>query len=429
MALTASGCVSQYGFDPSESPSPGPVSPPGGGGGNPTPTPAPTNPPAPTATPRPTSTPVPPAPTATPVPPQPTATPVPPRPTATPVPPQPTATPAPTVPPNSTPTPVPVARKDAFNPPAASAPKKIDIMFCVDSSGSMADDQDVLAASFEEFMNKFILSGIDAQIGIITTDTTANSASSGRYWKNVYGSYRNPALGNLLRKQVGSPWISASSPNAVSDFTSNALVGTSGSGRERCMESFLAATDSSHLASGGANAGFFRPGAMPYVIFVTDEDDAIETDAQLPVVISDFKNRVSGLCDRAAGCTNFQVDMVLDLNARAPSGGVHYPLGTSLNSYPNAYLQLASQIGSRKLNIKAADWGDSLADVGGSVVNQLEKEFKLSFGANLGSIRVYVDGNLMDPSGWVYKPATNSVEILNPSSIAGHALVITYTSN
>lgn len=292
----------------------------------------------------------------------------------------------------------------------------------------MADDQDILASSFEGFINRFVASGIDAQIGIITTDTTADSASNGRYWRNIYGSYRNAGLGNLLRKQAGVPWIVSSSPNAVSDFTSNAVVGTSGSGKEQCMESFLAATQPAKLASGGANAGFFRPGAMPYVIFVTDEDDAIASDAQLPIVISNFKDRVNSLCSRSDGCTNYQVDMVLDLDASPPSGGRHYPLGTSLNSYPHAYLQLAGQIGSRKLNIKASDWGDSLADIGGAVVSQLQKEFKLSYAANLGSIQVFVNGNLMAANAWVYHADRNSVEILNPAAVAGQQLLIKYTS-
>src|SRR5688500_11827035 len=51
----------------------------------------------------------------------------------------------------------------------AGEPTPADILFVVDNSGSMADEQEILAANFDAFINQIAGAG-NYQIGIVTTD-------------------------------------------------------------------------------------------------------------------------------------------------------------------------------------------------------------------------------------------------------------------
>src|SRR5262245_37249544 len=61
----------------------------------------------------------------------------------------------------------------------AATPTPADILFVVDNSGSMADEQQRLADNFDKFINQIAGAG-DYQIGIVSTDLeTMNGEVSG----------------------------------------------------------------------------------------------------------------------------------------------------------------------------------------------------------------------------------------------------------
>jgi len=136
---------------------------------------------------------------------------------------------------------------DSFDQKAAA---QIDILWVVDNSPSMQDEQNNLANNFSSFISIIEQSEVDYQIGVISTDM------------ELFG--HQGAL-------QGSPKIIVRSPDAASQFANNVRVGTGGAGNEQgLLAAYTALTDP--LISGG-NAGFLRQGGALAIIFVSDEND------------------------------------------------------------------------------------------------------------------------------------------------------------
>jgi hypothetical protein len=133
--------------------------------------------------------------------------------------------------------------------------KAVDILFVVDNSGSMVQEQDKLARNFEAFIK--LLRGQDIndfQIGIITTDADSSSGQG---------------------KLQGTPRI-IQYPQMTQDditkyFVQNIKVGIGGSPYEKGLESMRLAL--SPAMRSGYNKGFLRDDAVLAIIFIGDEDD------------------------------------------------------------------------------------------------------------------------------------------------------------
>jgi hypothetical protein len=120
--------------------------------------------------------------------------------------------------------------------------QEVDVLFVVDDSGSMGDEQNNLASNFESFINVALAWNADYRIGVTTTDMS-----------NIKGALQ------------GTPPVVVPGDD-VAEFIDNVLVGTSGSGTEQGL-----------LAAQEAIAGSFKPyireEAQLVVIFVSDEED------------------------------------------------------------------------------------------------------------------------------------------------------------
>ena len=102
---------------------------------------------------------------------------------------------------------------------AAEQTKKLDIVWIIDDSGSMADEQSALGTNFSAFIDDFILKNIDFKMAITTTDTST-SAKKG---KMVTGS----------NVELTSAKAHADEAKFKEDFNNMINVGTSGSGNEK----------------------------------------------------------------------------------------------------------------------------------------------------------------------------------------------------
>ncbi|RME19690.1 MAG: hypothetical protein D6806_17855 [Deltaproteobacteria bacterium] len=142
----------------------------------------------------------------------------------------------------------PGTRVDVFE--QASVPV-LDVLWVVDNSASMQDEQQALAENFQSFFSYLEETGADYHIGVTSTDI-----------------YNPEHQGRLL----GSPpVITKDTADAAAAFASNVNVGTEGKGDEQGLAcALLALTEP--LAS-GANAGFLREEAYLFIVFVSDEDD------------------------------------------------------------------------------------------------------------------------------------------------------------
>lgn len=130
---------------------------------------------------------------------------------------------------------------------------EVDVLFVVDNSGSMVDEQQRLADNFPRFMDYFVDAGVDYHIGVVSTDT------------------EHPDHTGRLQSTGGFRWIDLDTPDPASAFSSLALLGSHGSQNERGRRAaWLALTNP--LVE-GANAGFYRHAARLQIIVVSDADD------------------------------------------------------------------------------------------------------------------------------------------------------------
>jgi hypothetical protein len=173
----------------------------------------------------------------------------------------------------------PDVRVDTYTQQAAS---KIDVLWIVDNSGSMAPRQENLARNFGSFIQEFAKNSIDYRIAVTTTDIFREA---GRF--------------------VGNPKIiTPTTPNVATIFANNIRVGTTGSPYEVGLEAARLslelqkqANEATVLMCQGAcpsmnnaqckancetNATFqfLRRDAYLYLIFVTDEEDRSSQDVR-----------------------------------------------------------------------------------------------------------------------------------------------------
>lgn len=136
---------------------------------------------------------------------------------------------------------------------------KIDALWVVDNSESMAEEQTGLGQSFQAFIANLIGSTVDYHIGVISTD---------------------PGQRGKLHTSNGIPFIDRNTPQAQNAFISNVAVGTNGSRLEMGFESATRALGKGPDWSPGKsleipteNQGFLRADASLFIIMVSDEDD------------------------------------------------------------------------------------------------------------------------------------------------------------
>jgi hypothetical protein len=171
-------------------------------------------------------------------------------------------------------------------------PQETDILFVIDNSGSMAEEQANLALELPAFIEELKTGGgaaHDFQVGVITTSIYQNAQlQSGQV---IYQEY--PEESGKLRPvpdEAGAATqekvISSSDPALVAKFARLVQQGIVGSGQETPFEAVrLAVTDLAQVpTSEGGNQGFLRDGARLLVVVVSDEDDCSERARRPPQV-------------------------------------------------------------------------------------------------------------------------------------------------
>ncbi len=126
---------------------------------------------------------------------------------------------------------------------------EVDVLWVIDNSCSMWEEQTALTENFPIFMNFFLGSGLDYHIGVVSTDMN-NAAESGR-----------------LRQANGYRYIDEETENPTSIFTSMAAMGTAGHFDEKGREAAYAALE---LKKDGYNVGFLRDDASLHVVVISD---------------------------------------------------------------------------------------------------------------------------------------------------------------
>ena len=178
---------------------------------------------------------------------------------------------------------VPVEQGKVETKDIPAVPRRdVDILFLVDDSGSMKEEQESLKANFSRFIA--VLESIDGGLPNIhlgvTTPNLGTSAIDGTTAAGIGTCVGQGEAGALRRISAGGPAFLADLDDGHGGRTRNytgtladafgliANVGTAGCGIEQHLEAVKRALDHNP-----ANAGFLRPDAYLAVIVVADEDD------------------------------------------------------------------------------------------------------------------------------------------------------------
>ncbi len=172
-----------------------------------------------------------------------------------------------------------------LGPPPASADlpmdegcQKVDLLFVIDNSGSMQNEQASLVASFGGFVAG-IQAALDTadsyHVGVVTTDSYGSNAdgckSLGALVTRTGGEASSGT--NCLPFSSGMRYLDDTEPDLATKFACIAQVGISGSGDEIQAEAGYRAISPNLNGPGACNEGFVREDALLVVVIITDEDD------------------------------------------------------------------------------------------------------------------------------------------------------------
>ena len=159
-----------------------------------------------------------------------------------------------------------------------------DIVFVVDDSGSMAEEQANLARNFPVFMRELNVPGADLHIAVVSSDmgagatTYSQACATGGGDHGTFCNYHDRmgvAVDSCAKCAVdvtGGRFLRTVNPNfpagsLENTFTCMATFGTSGCGFEHQLSSLRTALTSP------ANGAFVRDDAYLAFVVITDEDD------------------------------------------------------------------------------------------------------------------------------------------------------------
>ncbi len=273
----------------------------------------------------------------------------------------------------------------------------VDVLFMVDNSGSMSEEQDNLDENFAEFIRGADTFSNDYQLGIITSDMD-NEEQKGRL--------------------QGNPRVMANNPDIENQFANTVHVGTEGAGEEHGLEaahhalsdplafdSGLACTANADCAEpdlcvegfcGGFNRGFLREEAALEIIFVSDEDDF--SPATLNFYVDFFKN-----------LKGFRNEGRFHAHAIVGARGGHSASCEGPGGQADAgqrYVEVAHRSNGQVYSICDDDFGRPLQELGNQAFG-LPRQFFLSRPAERASVEVLIGGQPAE--GWSYDQESNSV--------------------
>jgi hypothetical protein len=283
---------------------------------------------------------------------------------------------------------------------------KVDILWVIDNSGSMGDEQDSLAYNFGTFITRFLSEDVDFRMGVTTTDTRA-----GFLGRDVDSA--NKRLTADEAKKNESQFIHA--------FKSIVKVGTHGSGREQGL-----LTTEAYLKDKKNVKNFLRDDAYLIVVIVSDEEEQSSQSAKhYANYLWGLKNGNKGLVkvysivttpdtkENNLTCTTVSGQQVCYANSYF-SGSIGYK-----------YMELSKLTNGKSHDIHE-DFYSILENMGGNIVDLLDSFALNEAPSDEASIVVSVNGVV--EVNWAYNPETNAIKFMDGSiPLAGSEIKVEYT--
>jgi hypothetical protein len=311
---------------------------------------------------------------------------------------------------------------------AVYTPRKVDILWVIDNSGSMASSQRNLTDHFQSFIQEFQNRGSDFHMAVTTSDAYLAPYQNNYNWSRI----RDGVTDGTLNAHSGVFVMKPNTPNLASVFLTNITQGIKGSGDERVFSSMEETLKNSW------NVDFRRPDAFLAVIMVSDEDDFSHNDFTTGMngyyftedyndptmyTIQHYMDFLTTYTAPAGGGKNFSFNAITiyDDACLAQIGG-----GGQKKSIRNEQLVVAS---GGKLISLCSDFSQSLQELSTAIVN-LSSSFQLARVPVESSIVVIVNGVNVPhdaANGWSYEPTSNSI-VFTGSAVppAGASVVINF---
>lgn len=278
--------------------------------------------------------------------------------------------------------------------------RAVDILFVVDNSGSMTDNQDNLAKNFESVVELAANWESDFQVGVVTTDMTV--------WGGRGELEGDPPILNADNWEL---------------FADNVRVGAGGAGLEMGLAAAEAALSYPLISDtgfpcqndgacedpftcvrgfcGGANRGFLRDEAVLHLVFVSDEDDQSPGTVDYYV---DFLKGIKGFGKPGEGMMYAHAVTGIDIEAATPGGP-----GVSPCAYEKGtrYLEVAAATAGVTVDLCSTDWSAKLEVIGEAIFGLVE-DFPLLRVPDPESLVLKVNG-LVCEEGWILNAAANAI--------------------
>ena len=262
--------------------------------------------------------------------------------------------------------------EDTFTQGSSEKLKGADIVWVIDNSGSMGNDQTTLRNSFDSFISNFLVNGkarYPFDMFITTTDRKHQTQYFGK---------------------LNSVKAEADFATFKSDFKNAVTVGTNGSGSEKAFSS-ASGFYSSHSGQMGGNDRL-----AVYIVVSDEREQSSEKNAQ------QWATQFQGTKDNAGKVRFYNI-------VDSDSG--------------NRYRDIAAYTGGSNFNIKS-NFDGILSSIGSAVTSLLDS-YILKGGRNVdkNTVSVFVDGVLVPKSEWTY--GVNSIKFNTPPA-PGVTIKVTY---
>ena len=269
--------------------------------------------------------------------------------------------------------------------------QKVDVLWVIDDSCSMAEEQTALVANFEHFINYFLNSDLDWHIGVTSTTFQFGNAAG---------------TNGILNEKNNIKFIDQDTPNPVDLFNQMAIMGTRGSGTEQGLGATFSAI--AEHGNDNYNKDFYREDATLSVIVISDEDDHT-----VEPIFPEFLDWISNL---KTDISNVSFSSIVCLEESHINGIYCSENPILAPSVGSKYISVTNSIGGILWDIRREDWAPMLDELG-LTVTSLKTEFFLSEIPLEKTIEVWVtltDGTIYEMRAGIdffYSEIRNSITL------------------
>ncbi len=274
-----------------------------------------------------------------------------------------------------------------YNPPEVGVQRQVDsitqvtvpavdVLWVLDNSCSMEEEQRAIQDNFPQFMRYFTDSGLDYHVGLVSTDMD-NRNQSGQL---------------VTDRQTGERFIDSTmdADTAVASFRERAQLGTGGSADERGKDAAFAALVT---YADSTNRGFYRDDAILNIVVVSDERDYSRMS------VTEFVSWMLGM--------KAEPDTVSFSSVVGPR------TGCATAEAGVGYREVTEQVGGIEWSICTQDWSGLLTELGLQAAG-LKREFFLTQIPVEESIKVEVEDDRGSDEydvgdDWTYDAKRNSI--------------------